>query len=114
MLPCLACSAFPTPSLAPQLRPLAFRPPSSLPLSLPCQRLAALPAITILSDSAGQTTFPTNPPAGSEITSLPGYAGRLPSRHFGGYVDIADDTKHFYYYLALSTSSPATDPVVLW
>ena len=65
---------------------------------------------------AGQSAsiFPSNVPAGSEITSLPGYTGALPSRHFGGYVDIAEGTKHFYYYLATSTASPRTDPLVLW
>jgi carboxypeptidase C (cathepsin A) len=45
-----------------------------------------------------------------EITSLPGYKGPLPSKHFGGYVSVG--SRQLYYYLVESERSPTTDPVV--
>ena len=30
-------------------------------------------------------------PAGDVVTSLPGWDGALPSRHFSGYVDVSAD-----------------------
>ena len=63
--------------------------------------------------SAAPVSFPIHPPAGSEIFSLPGWSGALPSRHFADYIDIADGTKHLYYYLTTSILDPAAAPLVL-
>ena len=48
-----------------------------------------------------------------EITSVPGYAGELPSKHFGGYIEVSPG-RFLYYYLVLSERDPKNDPVVLW
>ncbi len=64
--------------------------------------------------SAVPSSFPTNPPAGTEITALPGFSGQLPSRHFGGYLSVDGGNKHLYYYLATSTANASRDPLVLW
>jgi len=48
-----------------------------------------------------------------EITSLPGWDGPLPSKHYSGYID-ASPTKHLHYYMAESESNPSTDPVLFW
>jgi carboxypeptidase C (cathepsin A) len=44
------------------------------------------------------------------ITSVPGYEGQLPSKHYGGYITVGN--KQLYYYMVESERSPATDPVV--
>lgn len=44
------------------------------------------------------------------ITALPGYAGKLRSKHYGGYISVG--SKQLYYYMAESERSPVTDPVV--
>lgn len=44
------------------------------------------------------------------ITSVPGYKGQLPSKHYGGYITVGN--KQLYYYMVESERSPATDPVV--
>jgi hypothetical protein len=52
---------------------------------------------------------------GAEITGVPGFAGALPSRHYGGYVTVDEERgRHLYYYFVTSERSPDTDPVVLW
>lgn len=49
------------------------------------------------------------------ITSLPGYDGSLPSKHYGGYVSVDDaNGRYLYYYFVTSQGNPAKDPVVLW
>jgi len=51
--------------------------------------------------------------ASDEITSVPGYVGKLPSKHFGGYIEVSSG-RFLYYYLVLSEGDASTDPVVLW
>ena len=54
-----------------------------------------------------------------EITSLPGWTGPLPSRHYSGYFETAfngNGTRggFLHYWLTLSEGNPATDPLVMW
>ena len=50
-----------------------------------------------------------------EIEFLPGWSGDLPSRHFSGYLDVANGTRHLHYYLVeFEGEQPETKPVVLW
>jgi len=44
------------------------------------------------------------------ITQVPGYEGKLPSKHYGGYISVGN--KQLYYYMVESERSPSTDPVV--
>ncbi|KAK9265555.1 hypothetical protein L1049_021561 [Liquidambar formosana] len=54
-------------------------------------------------------------PASSLITSLPGFNGTFPSKHYSGYVTIdGDPPKNLFYYLVVSERNPSKDPVVLW
>ncbi|XP_031382927.1 serine carboxypeptidase 1-like [Punica granatum] len=56
-------------------------------------------------------------PAGSLITNLPGFEGRLPSQHHAGYVSIngkPTGKKNLFYYFVASQRNPSKDPVVLW
>ena len=48
-----------------------------------------------------------------EILSVPGFNGILPSRHFGGYIEVHPG-RFLYYYLVYSEKDPLKDPVVLW
>ena len=55
--------------------------------------------------------------AGDEVTSLPGWSGPLPSKHYSGYFPTTLDgtsAGQLHYWLTLSESNPASDPVVLW
>ena len=52
-----------------------------------------------------------------EITSLPGWTGKLPSRHYSGFFPTSLDGSPgamLHYWLTLSESQPATDPLVVW
>eukprot|EP00937_MAST-01D_sp_MAST-1D-sp2_P005437 g5437.t1 len=52
---------------------------------------------------------------GDEVTSLPGWRGALPSRHYSGFLPTTPSgNRSLHYYFAESESEPATDPVVLW
>ena len=51
-------------------------------------------------------------PPGSEILSLPGWRGPLPSRMFSGYL-IAGDARLFYVYIE-SETNPAKAPLTAW
>lgn len=51
--------------------------------------------------------------ASDEVTSMPGYGLRLPSRMFSGYLDVAGG-KHLHYFLVEAESNPATAPVTFW
>ncbi|GBF96984.1 serine carboxypeptidase-like [Raphidocelis subcapitata] len=54
-------------------------------------------------------------PSHGEITHVPGFQGPLPSKHYGGYITVDEAAgRHLYYYVALSESDPAGDPVLLW
>lgn len=48
-----------------------------------------------------------------EVLSLPGWSGELPSKQYSGYLN-ASETSHLHYWLVMSESNPATDPLVLW
>ena len=58
--------------------------------------------------------------ASHEITSLPGWNGKLPSRHFSGFFPTTINGSSgssdgmLHYYLTLSESKPETDPLVVW
>ncbi|KAJ1411981.1 Alpha/Beta hydrolase protein [Ochromonadaceae sp. CCMP2298] len=47
-----------------------------------------------------------------EIVSLPGWAGRLPSRQFSGYLNVSSTKLH--YWLVESENDPANAATVLW
>ena len=52
-----------------------------------------------------------------EITSLPGWTGKLPSRHYSGFFPTSLDGSPgamLHYWLTLSESQPTTDPLVVW
>ncbi|XP_011089617.1 serine carboxypeptidase 1 [Sesamum indicum] len=54
-------------------------------------------------------------PQGAFITSLPGFSGNLPSKHYAGYVTVDESHgKKLYYYFVESEGNPSKDPVVLW
>ena len=53
------------------------------------------------------------------IISLPGWNGALPSKHYGGYLNVSDPVTgklgtHLYYLFAESEGNPSTDPIILW
>ncbi|CAN1747534.1 Serine carboxypeptidase 1 [Linum perenne] len=52
-------------------------------------------------------------PADSLVTSLPGFNGTFPSRHYSGYVSLEKE-KNMFYYMIESERNPKEDPVVLW
>jgi len=53
-----------------------------------------------------------------EVTSLPGWTGPLPSKHYSGFFSVANKTGgnggYLHYWLALSENNPTTDPLVVW
>ena len=52
-----------------------------------------------------------------EITTLPGWTGKLPSRHYSGFFPTTTDgstDSMLHYWLTLSENNPATDPLVMW
>jgi len=51
--------------------------------------------------------------AADRVTSLPGWAGALPSRHYSGYLPVRGGQAFMHYYLQLSEGDPAADPVTL-
>jgi serine carboxypeptidase-like clade I len=51
-------------------------------------------------------------PSADEITSLPGWTGKLPSRQYSGYLQA--NSSNLHYWFVESESDPANDPVVLW
>ena len=55
--------------------------------------------------------------AKDEVTSLPGWTGPLPSKHYSGYLPVGTTSGSpgfIHYWLILSERSPATDPLVYW
>lgn len=49
------------------------------------------------------------------VTSLPGFNGAFPSKHYSGYVTVDENHgKSLFYYFVLSEGNPSMDPVVLW
>ncbi|KAL7228131.1 hypothetical protein ACSBR2_006950 [Camellia fascicularis] len=56
-------------------------------------------------------------PEVSLITSLPGFNGTFPSKHYSGYVTINGNPtppKNLFYYFVVSERNPSMDPIVLW
>ncbi|XP_039156646.1 serine carboxypeptidase-like 20 [Eucalyptus grandis] len=55
-------------------------------------------------------------PKKSVISSLPGFVGTLPSKHYTGYmtIDGSPGEKNLFYYFIVSERNPSKDPVVLW
>ncbi|KAL0460423.1 UNVERIFIED_CONTAM: Serine carboxypeptidase 1 [Sesamum latifolium] len=54
-------------------------------------------------------------PRAALITSLPGFSGNLPSKHYAGYVTVDESHgKKLFYYFVESEGNPSKDPVVLW
>ncbi|KAL5703188.1 Serine carboxypeptidase-like 20 [Ranunculus cassubicifolius] len=54
-------------------------------------------------------------PENALITSLPGFNGTFPSKHYSGYVSIDESHgKNLYYYFIESERNSSKDPVVLW
>ncbi|PWZ20532.1 Serine carboxypeptidase 1 [Zea mays] len=56
-------------------------------------------------------------PPGAEVAEFPGFTGKLPSKHYAGYVTVGrheQRKRHLYYYLAVSERNPSLDPVVIW
>ncbi|KAK3002750.1 hypothetical protein RJ639_017880, partial [Escallonia herrerae] len=55
-------------------------------------------------------------PESALITSLPGFSGAFPSKHYSGYVTIdgKPSPKNLFYYFVSSERNPQLDPVVLW
>lgn len=56
-------------------------------------------------------------PAADEVTSLPGWAQALPSKHYSGYINVsaaAGQPMLVHYLYIESEQDPATDPTILW
>jgi len=52
-----------------------------------------------------------------EVTSLPGWSGPLPSKHYSGYLKVgalSGSPGMLHYWLQESENNPATDPVIMW
>ena len=47
------------------------------------------------------------------ITSLPGWDGDLPSKHYSGYLNITT-SKHYHYWFIEAENDPENAPIVLW
>jgi len=55
--------------------------------------------------------------AEDEITKLPGWDSKLPSKHYSGLIDVGSETGvsgKLHYWFIQSERDPASDPVVLW
>jgi hypothetical protein len=51
------------------------------------------------------------------VTTLPGFDGKLPSKHYSGYIPTGEATGtkgQLHYWVIESENDPTTDPVVLW
>lgn len=51
-----------------------------------------------------------------EVKQFPGFAGKMPSKVYSGYLKASAEGQTFYshYVLTLSQRQPASDPLVLW
>ena len=49
-----------------------------------------------------------------EVTSIPGWSGALPSKHYSGLLPVANSTRMLHYYLQEADASPLDKPLVLW
>lgn len=69
-----------------------------------------LPVATILSSLLGAILE-------HEVTSLPGWTGPLPSKHYSGYLPVGKTSGSpgfIHYWLIMSENKPETDPLVYW
>ncbi|KAL3517890.1 hypothetical protein ACH5RR_020479 [Cinchona calisaya] len=63
-------------------------------------------SLSVLSQSAPETAL---------VTSIPGFNGTFPSKHYAGYVTVDESHgRKLYYYFVVSERNPSKDPVVLW
>ncbi|XP_066355546.1 serine carboxypeptidase 1-like isoform X1 [Miscanthus floridulus] len=74
-----------------------------------------LPLLLLLSSAFFACCCLAAPP-GALVTNVPGFAGgKLPSKHYAGYVTVDEaHGRRLFYYLVESERDPAKDPVVLW
>jgi len=49
-----------------------------------------------------------------EVTSLPGWTGPLPSKHYSGLMNIPGSQKMAHYWFVEAETNPATAPLFLW
>ncbi|GFP84750.1 serine carboxypeptidase 1 [Phtheirospermum japonicum] len=59
---------------------------------------------------------PASPaPEATLVTTIPGFNGTLPSKHYSGYVTLDESHgKRLFYYFVESERNSAKDPIVLW
>lgn len=48
------------------------------------------------------------------VTSLPGWDKALPSKHYSGYLPVANGKAFLHYWFIESENDPANDPLVVW
>ncbi|ONK78097.1 uncharacterized protein A4U43_C02F14280 [Asparagus officinalis] len=54
-------------------------------------------------------------PESALVTSLPGFNGSFPSKHYAGYVSVHESHgRNLFYYFVVSEGNASKDPVVLW
>ncbi|GFP85104.1 serine carboxypeptidase 1 [Phtheirospermum japonicum] len=54
-------------------------------------------------------------PEAALVTTIPGFNGTLPSKHYSGYVTLDESHgKRLFYYFVESKRNSAKDPIVLW
>ena len=53
-------------------------------------------------------------PAADLVTSLPGWDGPLPSKHYSGLIPVDGGKKQLHYYLQEADEGAADAPLVLW
>eukprot|EP00041_Stephanoeca_diplocostata_P033552 m.1111866 g.1111866 ORF g.1111866 m.1111866 type:complete len:200 (-) comp24362_c0_seq23:3406-4005(-) len=74
-------------------------------------RYAAMLTVVYVSTNVNSEVSPKD---ADEIKALPGWNKALPSKHYSGYLPVANGTRHMHYYFQESENSPSTDPVTLW
>ena len=63
--------------------------------------------------AAGLVSLGSAAYAPDEITSLPGWDAKLPSKQYSGYLS-ASNTSHLHYWFVASENDPENAPTVLW
>ncbi|KAK7256196.1 hypothetical protein RIF29_29634 [Crotalaria pallida] len=54
-------------------------------------------------------------PESALIKQVPGFNGKIPSKHYAGYVTVDESHgRNLYYYFVESEGTPSKDPMVLW
>lgn len=69
--------------------------------------------LSLLAAAPGFAPGTINDPSNDEVTSLPGWDGKLPSRQFSGYLAVGK-TKKLHYWLVEAETDPDAAPLVLW